>query len=82
MELTSIALAINAYVCENNKYPESIDELSKWFGKKLPDNRFTKEPYKLDINGKHLLYNNGLDGKEDSNSKNSDDLYFDFSMNN
>ncbi|MBP5468745.1 MAG: hypothetical protein J6Z11_05820 [Candidatus Riflebacteria bacterium] len=82
MELTSIALAINAYVCENNKYPESIDELSKWFGKKLPDNRFTKEPYKLDINGKHLLYNNGIDGKEDLSCENSDDLFFDFSLNN
>lgn len=81
MELTSIALAINAYVSENKRYPESMDELSKWFGEKLPNNRFTKEPYKLDFNGKHLLYNNGIDGKEDLSCENSDDIFFDFSLN-
>ena len=72
MEMTAIALAINSFVCEKNKYPESMDELSEWFGSKLPNNRITNEPYKLDFNGKHVLYNNSVVGKE---------IYFDFSMN-
>ena len=70
MEMTAIALAINSFVCEKNRYPESMDELSEWFGTKLPNNRITNEPYKLDFNGKHVLYNNSVIGKE---------IYFDFS---
>ena len=57
-----------------------MEELSKWFGRELPKNRFTNEPYKLDIEGKHLLYNNGVDGKADLSSLDTDDLYFDFSL--
>ena len=71
MEMTAIALAINSFVCEKNEYPKSMDELSKWFGSKLPNNRITNEPYVLDFKGKHVLYNNSIAGKE---------IYFDFSM--
>ena len=79
MELTAIALAINAYFCENKKCPESMEELSKWFGCELPKNRFTNEVYKLDFGSKHVIYNNGVDGKADLAYDSTDDLYFDFS---
>ena len=78
MEMTAIALAINAYYCENNKLPETMEELNKWFGRELPKNRFTNEIYKLDYNSNHILYNLGVDGKADLSDENTDDLYFDF----
>ena len=80
LELTAIALAINAFYCENKKLPESMEELSKWFGRELPKNRFTNEPYKLDFNSKHVIYNNGIDGKSDLSNEYTDDLYFDFTI--
>lgn len=80
MELTAIALVINAFASENKRMPESISELSKWFGRELPKNRLTNQPYELDLKGKHILYNKGLDGVEDLNSKDTDDIYFDFSL--
>ena len=80
MELTAIALVINSFASENKRMPESISELSKWFGRELPKNRLTNQPYELDIKGKHILYNNGVDGIEDLNSKETDDIYFDFSL--
>ena len=80
MELTAIALVINSFASENKRMPESISELSKWFGRELPKNRFTNQPYELDLKGKHILYNNGVDGVEDLNSKETDDIYFDFSL--
>jgi hypothetical protein len=72
MEMTAIALAINSFICEKKKYPESMDELSEWFGSKLPNNRITNEPYELDFKGTHVLYNNSILGNE---------FYFDFSEN-
>ena len=78
MELTAIALAINSFASQNNKLPESMSELSKWFGKELPKNRFTNQPYELDLKGKHLLYNNGTDGIADLDSNETDDIYFDY----
>ena len=71
MEMTAIGLAINSFVCEKKKYPKSMDELSEWFGSKLPNNRITNEPYELDFEGNHVIYNNSVDGKE---------IYFDFSV--
>ena len=70
MEMTAIGLAINSFVCEKNKYPESMDELSEWFGRELPKNRITNEPYELDFKGTHVLYDNSISGNE---------FYFDFS---
>ena len=70
MEMTAIALAINSFIGEKNKYPKSMDELSEWFGSKLPNNRITNEPYELDFKGKHVLYNNSISNNE---------FYFDFS---
>ncbi len=55
-----------------------MEELNKWFGRELPKNRFTNEPYKLDYNSKHLLYNHGLDGIADLSNEYTDDIYFDF----
>lgn len=81
MELTAIALVINSYASEYKQLPESMGKLSKWFGRALPINRFTQKPYVLDLKGKHLLYNNGADGIENLDSKNTDDIYFDFSFN-
>lgn len=78
MEITAIALVINAYVCEKNKYPQSIEELSKWFGKELPKNRFTGKDYELDFNGGFVIYNNGPDGKNNYLDSISDDSYFKF----
>ena len=80
MELTAIALVINAFSAENQRMPESISELSKWFGRELPKNRFTNQPYELDLKGKHILYNKGIDGIENLDSKETDDIYFDFSL--
>ena len=71
MEMTAIALAINSFVCEKNRYPESMNELSEWFGTKLPDNRITNEPYELDFEGEHVIYNKSVPDKE---------IFFDFSM--
>ena len=56
-----------------------MEELSKWFGCELPRNRFTNEVYKLDFGSKHVIYNNGVDGKADLSYDSTDDLYFDFS---
>ena len=70
MEMTVIALAINSYFCEKNEYPKSIDELSEWFGRELPKNRITNEPYELDFKGAHVLSNNSIKDKE---------FYFNFS---
>lgn len=80
LEFTAIALAINAYVSQNNKMPNNMDELNKWFGEELPKNRLTNEPYVLDITGKHLLYNKGIDGIENLDSKDTDDIYFNLTM--
>ena len=71
MEMTAIALAINSFVCEKKEYPKSMDELSEWFGSKLPNNRITNEPYELDFKGAHVLFNNSIKDKE---------FYFDFSI--
>ena len=80
MELTAIALVINAFAAENQKMPETISELSKWFGRELPKDRLTNNPYELNLKGKHILYNKGINGKEDLDSKETDDIYFDFSL--
>ena len=80
MELTAIALVINAFAAENKKMPETISELSKWFGRELPKDRLTNKPYELNLKGKHILYNKGINGKEDLDSKETDDIYFDFSL--
>lgn len=80
MELTAIALVINAFAAENKKMPESISELSKWFGRELPKDRLTNKPYELNLKGKHILYNKGINGIEDLDSKETDDIYFDFSL--
>lgn len=80
LEFTAIALAINSYASQNGKLPNSMEELSKWFGQELPKNRLTNEPYILDLKGKHLLYNKGIDGIENLDSKDTDDIYFDFAI--
>ena len=69
--MTAIGLAINSFVCEKKKYPKSMDELSEWFGSKLPNNRITNEPYELDFKGQHVIQNNSAIDK---------DIYFDFSV--
>jgi hypothetical protein len=71
MEMTAIALAINSFVCEKKKYPKSMDELSEWFGSKLPNNRITNEPYELDFKGTHVFSNNSISNYE---------FFFDFSV--
>lgn len=76
MEMTVIALAINSYYCEKNKLPKSMDELSSWFGEKLPVNRLTGEPYEIQPDQKHIIQNDGLDGKADT----YDDLFFEFNI--
>ena len=80
LEFTAIALAINSYASENNKMPESMEELSKWFGQELPRNRLTNEPYVIDLKGEHLLYNKGINEIANLESKNTDDIYFDFKL--
>ena len=65
LEFTAIALAVNSYASQNNKMPESMAELSKWFGEELPKNRLTNKPYVLDLKGEHLLYNKGINGVVD-----------------
>lgn len=76
MEMVAIALAINSYVCEKRKYPESMEELSKWFGQELPNNRLTNESYVLDFKGEHTLYN----ANYDESKKRNDEFYFNFSL--
>ena len=67
MEIVAIALAYNAYYCENGKEPESIEILEKWFGEKLPVNRFTGSPYSLRAEKDYVIYNFGIDNKKDDN---------------
>ena len=74
MEFAAIALFINAYYCQNNKLPASIEELEKWSGVKMPVSRFDNQPYVIDNNGKHTLSFKHL-GK----IYNDNQLYFDFS---
>lgn len=76
MEFSAIALLINSYYCENNKLPETIDELEKWFGQKLPVSRFNYEPYIIDTKGKHLLTFKHVDKSYEIKDS---ELYFDFS---
>lgn len=71
MEITAIALAINSFVCEKKRYPKSMNELSQWFGSELPKNRITNEPYELDFEGEHVIYNKSIPEKE---------TFFDFSI--
>ncbi len=80
MEMAAIALAINSYYCENNKCPESMEELSKWFGSELPKNRLTNKPYVLDFEGKHVLYCDNYYEFCDKGwmSREKDEFYFNF----
>lgn len=75
MEFAAIALLINSYYCENNKLPETIEELEKWFGQKLPVSRFDYKPYVIDTKGKHLLTFKHVDK---SYEKKESELNFDF----
>jgi hypothetical protein len=80
MEIVAIALAYNAYYCENNKEPANIEELEKWFGEKLPLNRFTGKPYSFNTENGYVLYNYGADNKKDEkNDYNNNDIFFKFS---
>ena len=72
MEFTAIALVINSFYAEKNRLPGSIEELSSWFGEEFPKNRLTGEPYKLDLEGMHLLKNDKY------SIKLVDELVFDF----
>ncbi len=76
MEMAAIALVINSYICENRKKPKSMEELSKWFGRELPINRITNEPYNLDFDGEHVLYNENFDETKAI----KDEFYFNFSL--
>lgn len=71
MEIAAIALAYNAYYCENGKEPESIETLEKWFGEKLPVNRFTGNPYTLRAEKDYVIYNFGIDNKKDEDNTKS-----------
>ena len=82
MEIVAISLAYNSYYCENKKVPESIEELEKWFGEKLPVNRLTGKPYVFNSEKGYVLYNLGLDGKKYDGGKNdNDDISFKFLAN-
>lgn len=76
MEFAAIALLINSYYCENNKLPETIEELEKWFGQKIPVRRFDDKPYVIDTKGKHFLTFKHI---SESYGRNESELYFDFS---
>jgi hypothetical protein len=71
MEIAAIALAYNAYYCENGQEPESIETLEKWFGEKLPVNRFTGNPYTLRAEKDYVIYNYGNDNKKDEDNTKS-----------
>ena len=77
MEFAAIALLINSYYCQKGNLPQSMDELEKWFGQKLPGNRFDYEPYVIDKKGKHLLTFKHVDKSYESSDL---ELNFDFSM--
>ena len=73
MEFAAVALLINSYYCQNGNLPQSMEELEKWFGQKLPVSRLDNKPYVIDTNGKHLLT-----FKHMSNNFSENQLYFDF----
>ena len=77
MEFAAIALLINSYYCENNRLPETIEELEKWYGQKLPVSRFDFKPYVIDTKGKHLLTFKHVDKSYDTKEM---EMFFDFSM--
>ena len=77
MEMAVIALDINSYYCEKNKLPKTMSELNSWYGKDLPINRITGEPYEIQLDNKHIIQNDGIDGKAGT----YDDLFFEFNIN-
>ncbi len=79
MEIVAIALAYNAFYCENNKEPANIEELEKWFGEKLPVNRFDGKPYEFYKEKGYVIYNYGINQKKDNEKYDNDDIYFSFS---
>ncbi|MBQ3644500.1 MAG: hypothetical protein II961_07885 [Candidatus Riflebacteria bacterium] len=80
MEMVAISLAYNAFYCENQKEPSSVEELEKWFGEKLPLNRFTGKPYSFNTENGYVLYNYGSDNKKDEkNGYDNNDISFKFS---
>ena len=80
MEMVAIALAYNAYYCENNKEPANMEELENWFGEKMPVNRFTDKPYVLNSEKGYALYNYGIeDKKDDEKNEMKSDFFFKFS---
>ena len=83
MEIAAIALAYNAYFCEMNKEPQTIDELESWFGTKLPINRFTGKPYIFNSEKGYIIYNYGSDNKKDDKNDQykigKQDIFFKFS---
>ena len=74
MEFAAIALLINSYYCEKNKLPKSIEQLEDWLNIKLPHNRIDDSEYEINTKGEHLLTFKHL-----MKTKNSKQLYFDFS---
>ncbi len=63
LEFTAIALAINSYFSQNNKMPDNIEELNKWFGRELPKNRLTNEPYEFNVKIESIVPKNEFVGK-------------------
>ena len=79
MEMVAIALAYNAFYCENNKEPANMEELENWFGRKMPVNRFTGKPYVLYSEKGYALYNYGIeDQKDDEKNEMKSDFFFKF----
>lgn len=60
MEMTAIALLINAYYCENNELPKNMKELSSWYGEELPKDRLTNKEYEINSEGFFTLFNHGI----------------------
>lgn len=91
MEMAAIALVINAYYCEKGALPNNMEELSKWFGRDLPNDRLTNKAY--DLKDKFdTLHNSGVfpmcplnylyeDEKKEKKQKNDDDDLLDINMN-
>ncbi len=74
MEFTAIALLINSYYYDRVQLPNSMNELSEWFGKELPKDRLTNKSYVFFSNLNYIIFNEGLDKTPNTD----DDFYFKF----
>ena len=67
VDLATVACALERYRLANNKYPETLDDLTPKFITKLPPDVINGQPlkYRLDESGQPVIYSVGWNQKDD-----------------